>query len=121
MNDYRYSQAMMTWPRYLKWRKSPSVLRSRVRGGRWSVRRMPDEVPMPYFIPIRPGSSVGPWRAWSDSKASKWNKWFNTYEEAMHYATTVSMLYRRLEDHQINRLVIDMALKYGFDKIKGVL
>jgi len=100
-----------TWPHYLKFKVvvQPNGRRHRVKGGRWQVRRLPDEIHLPYFRPSYT-PKAGPWRAWTHGKAQKWNKWFKTQDEAMSYAQTVAMLYRKLPHEQITKSVIQLAL-----------
>jgi len=74
-------QPPLHWPADRKFKPHYQKYKQ-VRGGRWSVRRVPfDE---------HQRNDGKNWRAWTVGKGKNYNKYFATQEEAIHYAQAIA-------------------------------
>lgn len=64
-----------------------------VKGGRWYIRRE------------RPGVSRKPWRAYSKGKSARFNRHFETFEEAINHAQLVAWAFNNPSPANIRRMI----------------
>lgn len=62
-------------------------MRHPVKGGRWKIRKR-----HPFILSRRP--DLKPWVARTDGQAKRWNKSFNTHDEAVRWAHFIALMYK---------------------------